>query len=663
MAPPERTVVVALPPAAPPFLLPFDKPEVRLGMGALTWRGSDGRQQPAARRSQARTRCVPPGRLRDGGSRAHGAREPLPRHDRDPLLSRRVAVVPQRSSRCDRRTRRGGSRGRSHVCRRRLVVSCRCGAAVRQRGRRARPARRHLPRAGRERGACLRGARPARQGAGDSAITFSDATLASSAVGTLSCPAGRGALRHRCGAHRRSNRPFRRTRRWTSCSPPRTAPRRHQRQSSRSRSSSAHSSGRPSSVARAAASPGALRHGACAVLPDAVRGRARARPQSRRDLRARLAAPPTSAASTTFSAPSRSCRACVRRLATHAERAVTAYESSDDPARPRAGDAAARARDAAGHRRPSAAVWDARSPMHARPATSRSRPASSTASATISSRANHFDEALDTLLRAESLLLGTPDSRRARDDLQQHRPRVSRTWPLRRGADVPAEGPGAAREGRLGVRADAEPQRRGDRVRAARRLEERRDLLRAGAGDRREIQLTAHPGSDQSQSLESAHCTAASTRARPASSSRCSPTAWTPIPSRRQKMLSLAYSKMDRPHDALDAATKAVDLCKGDEASCIDALGRRAAAHAALGDAQSALADLNAALDCHRRSRATGSCRATSSSRTSITRSSTSTARRSRCRCSRSRSARRSRPPSSRDRARFSICSPAATCR
>jgi hypothetical protein len=40
MAPPERTVVVALPPAVPPFLLPFDKPEVRLGMSALTWRGS-----------------------------------------------------------------------------------------------------------------------------------------------------------------------------------------------------------------------------------------------------------------------------------------------------------------------------------------------------------------------------------------------------------------------------------------------------------------------------------------------------------------------------------------------------------------------------------------------------------------------------------------------
>lgn len=47
LGPPETQVVVALPPAAPPFLLPFDKPDVRLGMSALTWRGSktdDGNQ-------------------------------------------------------------------------------------------------------------------------------------------------------------------------------------------------------------------------------------------------------------------------------------------------------------------------------------------------------------------------------------------------------------------------------------------------------------------------------------------------------------------------------------------------------------------------------------------------------------------------------------------
>src|SRR5688572_30860759 len=67
-------------------------------------------------------------------------------------------------------------------------------------------------------------------------------------------------------------------------------------------------------------------------------------------------------------------------------------------------------------------------------------------------------------------------------------------------------------------------------------------------------------------------------------------------PGRRQGMLSLAYSKMNRTRDALDAATKAVDLCKGDESSCVGALGRRAAAHAAIGDAPSALADVNAAL-------------------------------------------------------------------
>jgi hypothetical protein len=40
LAPPDTQVVVALPPAAPPFQLAFDKPDVRLGMRALTWRGS-----------------------------------------------------------------------------------------------------------------------------------------------------------------------------------------------------------------------------------------------------------------------------------------------------------------------------------------------------------------------------------------------------------------------------------------------------------------------------------------------------------------------------------------------------------------------------------------------------------------------------------------------
>jgi hypothetical protein len=42
IAPPETTVVVALPRSTPPFLLPFEKPDVRLGMSALTWRGTTG---------------------------------------------------------------------------------------------------------------------------------------------------------------------------------------------------------------------------------------------------------------------------------------------------------------------------------------------------------------------------------------------------------------------------------------------------------------------------------------------------------------------------------------------------------------------------------------------------------------------------------------------
>jgi hypothetical protein len=45
IAPPETTVAVSLPPAAPSFLLPFEKPEVTLGMAALTWRGSQGSNQ------------------------------------------------------------------------------------------------------------------------------------------------------------------------------------------------------------------------------------------------------------------------------------------------------------------------------------------------------------------------------------------------------------------------------------------------------------------------------------------------------------------------------------------------------------------------------------------------------------------------------------------
>ena len=39
---PETTVAVA-PTTVPPLMLAFDKPDVRLGMGALTWRGATGK--------------------------------------------------------------------------------------------------------------------------------------------------------------------------------------------------------------------------------------------------------------------------------------------------------------------------------------------------------------------------------------------------------------------------------------------------------------------------------------------------------------------------------------------------------------------------------------------------------------------------------------------
>jgi CHAT domain-containing protein/tetratricopeptide (TPR) repeat protein len=67
-------------------------------------------------------------------------------------------------------------------------------------------------------------------------------------------------------------------------------------------------------------------------------------------------------------------------------------------------------------------------------------------------------------------------------------------------------------------------------------------------------------------------------------------------PSQRQATLSSAYSKMDRHGDALDMAIKAVNGCQGNETACINALGRRAAAYAAVRNTTAALADINSAL-------------------------------------------------------------------
>ena len=67
-------------------------------------------------------------------------------------------------------------------------------------------------------------------------------------------------------------------------------------------------------------------------------------------------------------------------------------------------------------------------------------------------------------------------------------------------------------------------------------------------------------------------------------------------PSRRYSVLSSAYGKMSRREDALDAATHAVDACRGEENACVTALARRSQAYLANGNGQAALADVHAAL-------------------------------------------------------------------
>jgi CHAT domain-containing protein/tetratricopeptide (TPR) repeat protein len=69
------------------------------------------------------------------------------------------------------------------------------------------------------------------------------------------------------------------------------------------------------------------------------------------------------------------------------------------------------------------------------------------------------------------------------------------------------------------------------------------------------------------------------------------------FPVERESQLSFAYLKLKRPEDALAAADKAFDMCGGEQSQCIQALDRRAAAHAALRDNDAALADVRAALD------------------------------------------------------------------
>jgi CHAT domain-containing protein len=209
---------------------------------------------------------------------------------------------------------------------------------------------------------------------------------------------------------------------------------------------------------------------------------------------------------------------------------------------------------------------------------------------------NQFEESLDTLLRAESLLLGTPDFLelgtiynsigrvyRAHGRFDEALRFQLRALALHEKGSSPFEvmqslNAVATVYERLGLARESRSYYDRALAIAMKSSSQRiQDLLRANlAGTLIRDGQYARAASELEQVL--AHGLDA-------------------YPARRQRMLSLAYSKMNRTREALDAATKAVDLCKQDEYVCVDALGRRAAAHAALGNAQAALADINAALE------------------------------------------------------------------
>ena len=210
--------------------------------------------------------------------------------------------------------------------------------------------------------------------------------------------------------------------------------------------------------------------------------------------------------------------------------------------------------------------------------------------------ANHFDEALDTLLQAESLLLGTSDL----GELGTTYTSIGRVYRAHGRFDEALrfqlkalslhEKGGSAFELLQSLNAVATVyERLNDSKNAANYYERALAIAEKSSSPRIQDFIRANFSSLLIDRGEYARAAGALEQVLARGLDA--------FPSRRQKMLSLAYSKMDRRQDALAAATKAVDLCKGDEASCIEAFGRRAAAHAALADAPSALADLNAALD------------------------------------------------------------------
>ena len=279
----------------------------------------------------------------------------------------------------------------------------------------------------------------------------------------------------------------------------------------------------------------------------------------------------------------------------YSARAVAAYESSDD----RAG----RARATLQLLRVTTQDVDAQRPLYEK-ATLDARAAGDIALEADALHslgdhlftANQYEEALDTLLRAESLLLGTPDFLElgtvynSIGRVYRAHGRFDEALRFQLKALSLHEKGGSAFELMQSLNAVAVVyQRIGDHRSAA------------GYYDRA-LAIAEKSSSQRIQDLLRANMTssliAGGEYPRAANElEQVLARGLDAYPARRQRMLSVAYSKMDRPREALEAANKAVELCKGDEAFCSDALGRRAAAHAALGNATAALADINAALE------------------------------------------------------------------
>ena len=278
----------------------------------------------------------------------------------------------------------------------------------------------------------------------------------------------------------------------------------------------------------------------------------------------------------------------------HSARAVEAYESSDD----RAG----RARATLQFVRVTPMELDAQRPLYEK-AVADARAAGDIALegsilhslGDILFTRNVFDEALDALLKAESLLLGTPDFL----ELGTIYNSIGRVYRAHGRFDEAL---------RFQLKALSLHEKGGSSFEVIQSLnavavvyETLGDRKNAGAYYERALALAEKSSSQRIQDLIRANYAAVlvgdGQYARAANELEQVLAHGVDVyPSRRQIMLSLAYSKMDRRRDALDAATRAVSGCQLDESACINALGRRAATYAALGDAVPALADLNGAL-------------------------------------------------------------------